>query len=51
MFLSKTIVKLPPKSKHTWQTQKPLDRWQFECLGYFAADPDSTPEELIFNTG
>ncbi len=28
---------------------KRLDRWQFERLGYFATDPDSTPEKLIFN--
>jgi glutaminyl-tRNA synthetase len=28
---------------------KPLDRFQFERLGYFAADPDSKPGRLIFN--
>ncbi len=26
-----------------------LDRFQFERLGYFCVDPDSTPEALIFN--
>ncbi|MCG3192323.1 MAG: glutamine--tRNA ligase/YqeY domain fusion protein [Thermoanaerobaculia bacterium] len=28
---------------------KALDFFQFERLGYFVADPDSTPERLIFN--
>ena len=28
---------------------KPLDRFQFERLGYFCVDKDSTPENLIFN--
>jgi glutaminyl-tRNA synthetase len=27
----------------------PGSRYQFERLGYFAADPDSTPEKLVFN--
>jgi glutaminyl-tRNA synthetase len=27
----------------------PLDRYQFERLGYFCADPDSKPGSLIFN--
>ncbi|MBN1359188.1 MAG: glutamine--tRNA ligase/YqeY domain fusion protein [Sedimentisphaerales bacterium] len=26
-----------------------LDRFQFERLGYFCVDPDSTPESLVFN--
>jgi glutaminyl-tRNA synthetase len=25
------------------------DRYQFERLGYFCVDPDSTPERLVFN--
>lgn len=25
------------------------DRFQFERIGYFAVDPDSTPEKLVFN--
>ena len=25
------------------------DKFQFERLGYFAVDPDSTPEKLVFN--
>jgi glutaminyl-tRNA synthetase len=28
---------------------KPLDRIQFERLGYFCVDPDSTPEKPVFN--
>ncbi len=28
---------------------KPGDRFQFERLGYFCVDPDSTPEKLVFN--
>jgi len=28
---------------------KPGDRFQFERLGYFSVDPDSTPERPVFN--
>jgi glutaminyl-tRNA synthetase len=28
---------------------KPLSRFQFERLGYFCIDPDSSPEKLVFN--
>ena len=28
---------------------KPGDRYQFERVGYFCADPDSMPEKLVFN--
>jgi glutaminyl-tRNA synthetase len=27
----------------------PLSRYQFERIGYFIADPDSTPERFVFN--
>ncbi len=30
-------------------TAKPGDRYQFERVGYFCADPDSTAEKLVFN--
>ncbi|MBQ0062389.1 MAG: glutamine--tRNA ligase/YqeY domain fusion protein [Bacteroidales bacterium] len=30
-------------------TRKPLDYLQFQRIGYFNVDPDSTPEHLIFN--
>jgi glutaminyl-tRNA synthetase len=29
--------------------QKPGSRYQFERLGYFSVDPDTTPEKLVFN--
>jgi len=31
------------------QGAKPLDRFQFERLGYFCVDPDSTESKLLFN--
>ena len=31
------------------KTGKALDRFQFQRLGYFCIDPDSSPEKLIFN--
>ncbi|MDQ7026914.1 MAG: glutamine--tRNA ligase/YqeY domain fusion protein [Anaerolineae bacterium] len=31
------------------QNAKAGDRFQFERLAYFAVDPDSTPEKLVFN--
>jgi glutaminyl-tRNA synthetase len=30
-------------------TAKPLDRFQFQRIGYFNVDKDSTPEHLVFN--
>ncbi len=30
-------------------TAQPGDRFQFERLGYFCVDPDSTPDALVFN--
>jgi glutaminyl-tRNA synthetase len=38
-------VKLEPSLK----TAKAGDRYQFERLGYFCVDPDSTPGKLVFN--
>jgi glutaminyl-tRNA synthetase len=37
--------KIEPSVKDT----KPLDRLQFERLGYFCTDKDSTPDKLVFN--
>jgi glutaminyl-tRNA synthetase len=37
--------KIEPSAKDT----KPLDRFQFERLGYFCTDADSTPDKLVFN--
>ena len=31
------------------QTANALDQFQFQRLGYFNVDPDSTPEKLVFN--
>jgi glutaminyl-tRNA synthetase len=28
---------------------KPFEKFQFERLGYFSVDPDSTPGKLVFN--
>ncbi|MGD9978736.1 MAG: glutamine--tRNA ligase, partial [Bacteroidales bacterium] len=36
---------LEPSLKHA----KHLDKFQFERLGYFCVDYDSTPEHLVFN--
>ena len=33
----------------TLAAARPGDRFQFERLGYFCADPDSTPERPVFN--
>jgi len=40
-----TDCKIEPSIKDT----KPLDRWQFERLGYFCTDSNSAPEKPIFN--
>ncbi|MCE5185159.1 MAG: glutamine--tRNA ligase/YqeY domain fusion protein [Planctomycetaceae bacterium] len=37
--------KVEPSLKDT----KPLDRWQFERMGYFCTDYDSTANKLVFN--
>jgi glutaminyl-tRNA synthetase len=37
--------KIEPSVKDT----KPLDRFQFERMGYFCTDTDSTPDKLVFN--
>jgi len=40
-----TGCKVEPSLKDS----KPLDRWQFERLGYFCTDYDSTQEKPVFN--
>ncbi len=40
-----TSAKLEPSLKNA----KPGERYQFERLGYFCADPDSKPGALVFN--
>lgn len=37
--------KAEPSLRHT----RSFDRWQFERLGYFCTDPDSTQSRLVFN--
>jgi len=37
------------KVEHTLANAKPGDRFQFERLGYFCVDPDSTSNRLVFN--
>lgn len=37
------------KIEHTLANAKPGDRFQFERLGYFCVDPDSTASRLVFN--
>jgi glutaminyl-tRNA synthetase len=31
------------------RSAKPFDRFQFERLGYFCVDPDTTEDRLVFN--
>jgi glutaminyl-tRNA synthetase len=40
-----TDCKVEPSLKNA----KPLQRYQFERLGYFCVDPDSSPDRLVFN--
>jgi glutaminyl-tRNA synthetase len=40
-----TSCRIEPSLKNA----KPGDRFQFERLGYFCVDPDSTDEKLVFN--
>ncbi|KAK1290044.1 hypothetical protein QJS10_CPB18g01540 [Acorus calamus] len=65
LFLSENPAELPdwlgdlnPKSKEVITSAFAVpslgsaivgDKFQFERLGYFAVDPDSTPERLVFN--
>ena len=36
-------------SSHRWPSAAVGSRYQFERLGYFCADPDSTPGKPVFN--
>ena len=42
-------VLYPCKLEPSLKGAKPGERFQFERLGYFCVDPDSTPERLVFN--
>lgn len=37
------------KVEPSLKTTRPLDRWQFERLGYFCTDSDSRDGRLVFN--
>ncbi|MGB9642430.1 MAG: glutamine--tRNA ligase/YqeY domain fusion protein [Candidatus Ratteibacteria bacterium] len=37
------------KAEPSLKDARPGDKFQFERLGYFACDPDSTPEKPVFN--
>ncbi|MEJ5367853.1 MAG: glutamine--tRNA ligase/YqeY domain fusion protein [Bryobacteraceae bacterium] len=37
------------KMEPSLREAKPGDRFQFERLGYFCVDPDTTPEHMVFN--
>ncbi len=37
------------KMEPSLRDAKPGDRMQFERLGYFCVDPDTTPEKMVFN--
>jgi len=37
------------KVEPSLKNAKPLQRYQFERLGYFCVDPDSSPDRLVFN--
>ncbi|WP_397568725.1 glutamine--tRNA ligase/YqeY domain fusion protein [Schlesneria sp. T3-172] len=46
----KSLVVVPDaKLERSLATAKPLDRCQFERIGYFCVDKESTPDKLIFN--
>ena len=36
-------------SSRAWRRRRRASRFQFERLGYFCVDPDSTPAKLVFN--
>ncbi len=44
-----SLETLTAKCEPSLQTASPEQRYQFERLGYFALDPDSTPGKLVFN--
>jgi len=50
-FLNKESLKILPDCyiEPFVKNAKPLDNFQFERLGYFNVDPDSTSEKLVFN--
>jgi len=49
--LNPDSLKIIPAAKlePSLASARPGDRFQFERLGYFCADPDSSPDRLVFN--
>jgi len=43
------IVKKNARVEKELLTAKPFENFQFQRIGYFNLDPDSTPDQLIFN--
>ena len=49
-FLNPDSLEVKKAYVEKWlTTRKPLDYLQFQRIGYYNVDPDSTPEHLIFN--
>ena len=49
-FLNPNSLEIKTAYVEKWlQTRQPLDYLQFQRIGYYNVDPDSTPDHLIFN--
>jgi glutaminyl-tRNA synthetase len=49
-FLNPNSLEVKKAYVEEWlQTRKPMDYLQFQRIGYYNVDPDSTPERLVFN--
>jgi len=49
-FLNPNSLEIKKAYVEKWlQTRKPLDYLQFQRIGYYNVDPDSTPDHLVFN--
>lgn len=49
-FLNPNSLEIKKAYVEEWlKTRKPMDYLQFQRIGYYNVDPDSTPEHLVFN--
>ena len=49
-FLNPNSLEIKKAYVEEWlSTRKPMDYLQFQRIGYYNVDPDSTPEHLVFN--
>ena len=49
-FLNPNSLEVKRAYVEKWlETRKPMDYLQFQRIGYYNVDPDSTPEHLVFN--